>query len=134
MQRLIRPALAVVLIGVVTGFLLGAAIGFYLLPVSYKDTDFANLSPTQKDDWVVMVSAAYALDNNVDDAKQRIYHIDSDTAAAGRYVAQLAQRAIDRNDTRIARSVSVLAMALGVDTPSIRTYLQTTPKSIPASR
>src|SRR6476619_3689878 len=66
MQRLLRPLLTVVLIGVATGFVLGAAIGFYLLPVSYKDTDFAHLGSAQKDDWVVMVSAAYALDNNLD--------------------------------------------------------------------
>ena len=120
--------------GAAAGLLLGLIIGLYVMPVSYVDTDIANLPSQQKEDWVTMVSAAYALDHNLEDARQRIYRLDRDPAVVNRYVAEVAQRAIDRNNTGAARNISELAIALGGGTSAIRSYLESMPTLTPASR
>ncbi len=126
-------AMHVVVPGAAVGFLLGLVIGIYVMPVRYTDTDIGNLQTAQKDDWVAMVSDAYALDHNLDDARQRIYRLDGDPAAAVRYVAEVAQRAIDRNGPT-ARNIAELAIALGAGTPAIRSYLQSNPTLAPAQQ
>ena len=93
------------------------------MPVNYLGTDISNLRSAQKDDWVLMVGAAYALDNDLADARQRINRIDQDPVVAVRYVADVAQRTIDRQDARNARNVSALAVALGAGTATMRSYL-----------
>ena len=134
MRGVIVPVIGIVLAGIVVGFLVGGYVGLVLSPVTYANTEVANLRPAQKDDWVIMVSAAYALDSNLNDARQRLGRLDSDPTAAVRYVADVAQRTIDRNDTRNARNVSALAIALGAGTPAMRGYLQTAPLPGPASK
>ena len=122
MGQKIRPVLVFIVLGVVAGFGVGAIFGYFVMPVKYIGTDVSNLRSAQKDDWVMMVSAAYALDNNLGDARQRISRIDQDPVMALSYVADVAQRSIDQNDIRNARNVSALAVALGVGTTTMRSY------------
>ena len=122
MRAKIAPILGLVLLGIVAGFAAGGVFGYFVMPVNYLGTDIANLRSAQKDDWVMMVSAAYALDNNLADARQRINRIDDNPGVALKYVADVAQRTIDQNDARNARNVSALAVALGVGTPAMRNY------------
>ncbi len=123
MNRVLGPVLGLILLGIVIGFVLGVVVGVFVLPVSFTNTDVSNLRPAQKDDYVVMVSAAYALDNNLSDAKQRLARLDNDQSAAAKYVADVAQRSIDKNDTRNARNIAALAIALGAGTSSLRNYV-----------
>jgi hypothetical protein len=134
MRGMILPVAGIILAGIVVGFGLGGYIGFVVSPVTYTNVEVKDLRPAQKDDWVYMVGGAFALDANLTDAKQRLSRLDSDPPAAVRYVADLAQRAIDRNDTRNARNVSALAIALGAGTPAMRGYLQSVPPPAPASK
>jgi hypothetical protein len=122
MGQKIRPVLVFIVLGIVAGFGVGAIFGYFVMPVNYIGTDISNLRSAQKDDWVLMVSAAYALDNNLGDARQRINRIDQDPAVALSYVADVAQRSIDQNDVRNAHNVSVLAVALGVGTTTMQNY------------
>lgn len=136
MSRFIGPLLRLILFGIVVGFILGLAVGLFILPVSFTNTDIANLRAPQKDDYVAMVSTAYALDGNLGDAKQRLAKVDNDPNNAAKYVADLAQRAIDRNDARNARNLAALAIALGAGTPALRNYVQAptpTPTPKPSS-
>ena len=133
MGQKISPVLVFIVLGIAAGFGLGAIFGYFVMPVNYIGTDISNLRSVQKDDWVLMVSAAYALDNNLGDARQRIARIDQDPAVALSYVADVAQRTIDQKDLRNARNVSALAVALGVGTATIRNYAaDVTP--VPASK
>jgi len=134
MRGMVLPVVGVILAGIVVGFAAGGYVGFVLSPVSYTNIEVKDLRPTQKDDWVFMVGAAFAMDATLADARQRLGRLDSDPTAAVRYVADVAQRAIDRNDTRNARNVSALAIALGAGTPAMRFYLQTVPPPGPASK
>ena len=122
MGQKIRSVLVFIVLGITAGFGLGAILGYFVMPVNYLGTDISHLRSAQKDDWVLMVSSAYALDNNLDDARQRINRIDQDPAVALSYVADVAQRTIDQNDGRNARNVSALAIALGVGTATMRNY------------
>lgn len=122
MGQKIRPVLVFIVLGIAAGFGLGAIFGYFVMPVNYIGTDISNLRSVQKDDWVLMVSAAYALDNNLGDARQRITRIDQDPTVALSYVADVAQRTIDQKDVRNARNVSALAVALGVGTATMRNY------------
>ncbi len=132
MRRLIGPVLALILFGIVVGFILGLVVGIVVLPVTFTNAQISNLRPEQKEDYVIMVSAAYALDNNLADAKQRLSKLDSDPANAAKTVTALAQRAIDRNDTRNAKNLAALAIALGAGTPALRNYLSPSGTPTPA--
>ncbi len=130
-SQVIRPLFGLILLGIVVGFILGAAIGFFILPVNFTNTDIANLRSAQKDDYVTMISAAYALDGNLTDAKERLAKLDADPNNAAKYVADVAQRTIDRNDARNARNLAALAIALGAGTPTLRNYVQSAPTLTP---
>lgn len=134
MSGYLRPMLAVIAFGLFVGLLLGVAFGLFVVPVNWVDSDIAHLRSAQKDDWVFMVGAAYALDGNLADAAQRVSRLDSEPAFAAKYVADVAQRAIDRNDTRNAKNAAALAVALGVGTPAMRQYLQTETAPAPTAK
>jgi hypothetical protein len=134
MREKITPLLGLVLLGIVAGFAAGAIFGYVVMPINYLGTDISNLRTAQKDDWVIMVSAAYVLDNNLADARQRIDRVDENPVVAARYVADVAQRTIDQNDTRNARNVSALAIALGVGTTPIRNYAAESATPLPTPR
>ena len=123
MAQKLKSVLLFIVLGLAVGLAIGAVLGFVVMPVNYLGTDISNLRPAQKDDWVLMVSSAYALDNNLSDARQRIYRLDSDPAIATRYLADVAQRMINQQNVRNARNVSTLAVALGVGTADIRNYI-----------
>ena len=134
MSNSVRPIAGLVGLGLFVGLALGIALGWFVFPVTYINGDIAYLRSAQKDDWVNMVAAAYALDGNIADAKQRVNRLDGDPAAASRYVADAAQRAIDRQDARNARNVAALAAAIGAGTPGIRQYLQAAGTAAPTAR
>src|SRR5438105_15411006 len=112
MTRMLLPVLGLILLGIVAGFVVGVVVGVIVSPLTVTNADIANLQPAQKDDYVVMVSAAYALDHNLSDARQRLARVDRDAATASKYVADVAQRAIDNEDSRNAKNLATLAIAL----------------------
>ena len=123
MTRVLLPVLGLILLGIVAGFVVGVVVGVIVSPLTVTNADIANLRPAEKEDYVLMVSAAYALDHNLPDAQQRLARVDRDAASAAKYVADLAQRAIDNEDSGNAKNLATLAVALGAGTPSIRSYL-----------
>ena len=134
MSRYVGPILGLVLLGILVGFVLGLVTGLFVAPVTYTESEVAHLRSAQKDDWVYMVSAAYALDGSLADAKQRINRLDGDPSIAAKYVADVAQRAIERQDARNAKNTALLAVALGVGTPAMRNYIQLAATPQPSPR
>lgn len=132
MNRYIGPVLGLTLLGISVGFILGLVIG-YVFPVAFINADASTLRPEYKEDYVVMVSTAYALDNSLADAKLRLSKIEPNAANATKLVMTIAERAIEQNDARNARNLAVLAVALGVNSPAIRSYMTTIATATPTA-
>ena len=134
MSRYIGPVLGLTLLGVIVGFILGLVIG-YLFPVTFINTDASTLQTKYKEDYVFMVSTAFALDGSLADAKLRLSKIEPNAANATKLVTTKAEQAIEQNDARNARNLAVLAVALGANSPTIRSYMATiataTPTTVP---
>ena len=83
MTRVLLPVLGLILLGIVAGFVVGVVVGVIVSPLTVTNADIANLRPAEKEDYVLMVSAAYALDHNLPDAQQRLARVDRDAASGG---------------------------------------------------
>jgi hypothetical protein len=111
-----RPALLFVLIALLTGLGAGLYLGWVALPVPGTAADPSSLHPAFKDDYVLMIAAAYEGDGDLSAAKAQLASLGfADPAVA---VAETADRlsaaglpAADQE--RLARLAAALA-----DSPS----------------
>jgi hypothetical protein len=113
-------------IGVALGLALGFAVGWWLWPVTYTNTSPAALREDYRDDYILMVAAAYDVEGNLQEACARLEQLNSGEPAAP--VRGLAERLIEgggqeEDITRLAR----LARALGVADPLLTPYLEGQP-------
>jgi hypothetical protein len=113
------------IVGLIGGGGMGLLIGWVVAPVEYVDTDISHLSSAYKEEFILMVGEAYALDGNLDTAKARIALLSlSDPSAA---IADLAERAIARNaPPSHIRTLARLAAAMGAQRETLRPYLPST--------
>ena len=108
-------------IGAAAGLVLGLAIG-WLWPVQYTNTAPSALRQDYRDDYIVMVTAAYKIEGDPDRARERLALLDAEEPVAP--VIELAERLIDVGGsvddiTQLAR----LAWALKATTPALVPYL-----------
>ena len=117
------------LAGTVAGLLFGALVGWVIWPVQYTDTDPVDLRPEHKDDYVVMVSAAYALDSDLEKAEARLAKLGVDDV--GQVVADLASHYISIGAGLVdIRNLVHLADTLGSSDSAMLNYIATpTPTS-----
>ena len=110
------------LFGLLAGTGLGLWYGWEVDPVQYTDTDLAHLHPTYKNEFILMVSRAYALDGDLGRARVRLDMLALPDPAEA--TADLAEQAIARGASapRI-RVLAQLADALGANRPSFAPYL-----------
>jgi hypothetical protein len=110
------------LFGLLAGTGLGLWYGWEVDPVEYTDTDLAHLHPSYKDEFILMVSRAYALDDDLDRARVRLEMLALPDPADA--TATLAEQAIAQGapPPRI-RVLAELAAALGASRPSFAPYL-----------
>ena len=119
------------LAGTVVGLLFGVLVGWVIWPVQYTDTDLVDLKPEHKDDYVVMVSAAYALDGDLGKAEARLAKLGADDV--GQIVAGLANRYIGIGAGLVdIRNLVQLADALGSSDSAMLDYIAT-PTPTPTS-
>ena len=112
------------LAGVVVGLLFGGLVGWVIWPVRYTDTDFVDLRPEHKDDYVIMVGAAYALDGDLEKAEARLAKLEVDDV--GQVVADLANRYISIGASQVdIHSLVQLADALGSSDSAMLNYIAT---------
>jgi hypothetical protein len=112
------------LAGVVVGLLFGGLVGWVIWPVQYTDTDFVDLRPEHKDDYVIMVGAAYALDGDLEKAEARLAKLEVDDV--GQVVADLANRYISIGASLVdIRSLVQLADALGSSDSAMLNHIAT---------
>lgn len=107
--------------GLAAGLALGLIIG-WLWPVRYTNTAPAVLRQDYRDDYVVMVAAAYEIESDPERARARLALLDAEEPAAP--VVELAERLVEMGGsvadvTQLAR----LAWALKATTPMLVPYL-----------
>lgn len=110
------------LFGLLAGTGLGLWYGWEVDPVEYTDTDLAHLHPSYKDEFILMVSRAYALDGDLHRARVRLEMLALPDLADA--TATLAEQAIAQSapPSRI-RVLARLADALGANRPALAPYL-----------
>ena len=120
--------------------LLGLAIGlsaslyyaWQLYPVEFYNTDPVDLRSDHQKTWILLVSAAYRLDGNLERANARLTGLQDPQIS--QRVAKLTTSYISQGQsaTRI-RALALLADALGARTPEMLVYLATPEPSATAA-
>ncbi len=119
-----KAGVALFLLGLCLGLGVGILIGWGIWPVEYYDTDPVDLKEEHKEDYIVLVSAAYALNGDLDEAEQRLAKLEEEDI--GRVVAGLAEKYLQRDEEGVAtRNLVMLADALGSSTEAMVAYLAT---------
>lgn len=119
-----KAVVALLLLGIVLGLGLGFLIGWGIWPVQYYDTDPVDLKAEHKREYVVLVSASYAVSGDLAQAKARLAKLEEEDIA--QVVADLAQEYVERGeDTVVARNLVMLADALGSSTQIMLAFVAT---------
>jgi hypothetical protein len=114
--------LVVVLVAVLAGGGLGLWYGWVVNPVEYKDTDVAHLYAVYRDEYILMVAEAYALDGDLGTARARLALLSLPDPASA--VADLAETAIAMGSSRLdIQSLARLAAVLGAQRDVLNPYL-----------
>jgi hypothetical protein len=130
MQRLVLS----VLLGVVVGAIIGLLIGWEIAPVQYTDTRMVNLSRRYKDDYTVMVAAAFQVDGDINEAIRRLQPLGVPNIPL--YVRDVTERYISESGTgneADIRNLVVLSRQLGYFTPPMQAFTLPTAAPTPGS-
>ncbi len=112
------------LLGIALGLGLGFLIGWGIWPVEYYDTDPVDLKEEHKEEYIVLVSASYALNGDLEEAKARLAKLEEEDVA--QVVADLAQKYVQLGeDIVVTRNLVMLADALGSSTEVMLAYVAT---------
>ncbi|MGB9300358.1 MAG: hypothetical protein WCD51_07170 [Anaerolineae bacterium] len=117
-----RGHLLFVLVGIVAGLILGLLLTWQVWPVEYYDTDPIDLRQEHKDDYVVMIAAAYDQDTNLGLASLRLGQLGLEDAKQS--VLGLFQRYGEAGYSEETRSLAQLAYDLGVTDVALLPYIQ----------
>jgi hypothetical protein len=114
------------LVGLALGIALGLLVGWVLWPVQYTNTAPAQLRQDYRNDYILMVAAAYQVEGNPDTALERLARLDPEQPT--RPLVELTETLIaqDGRPTDI-RMLVRLAEALGATTPAMWPHLGGTP-------
>ena len=116
------PLIVVALVSLLGGIGLGLWYGWVVDPVEYKGTDIAYLAGIYRDEYILMVSEAYALDGNLGAARARMALLSLPDPANA--VADAAEAAMARGVPRMdVQALARLATAMGAQRDSFRPYL-----------
>ncbi|MBC7224374.1 MAG: hypothetical protein H5T59_08910 [Anaerolineae bacterium] len=112
------------LAGLLVGLLAGLVIGWWVWPVEWTATSLKDLKPEYKDEYIAMVSAAYARDGNLERAVRRLESLRAGNPA--QLVVALAERYIaEGRDRDEIQCLAGLAEGLGVRSPQVLSYVAT---------
>jgi hypothetical protein len=118
-----RKAALLALVGLAIGIGLGLLIGWRLWPVDYTNTAPHQLRQDYRDDYVLMIAAAYQIEGSLDAAVERLTPLDPETPS--RPVTDLAEQLITANGNPQDIEVLIrLAQDLGDLSPMLTSYLE----------
>jgi uncharacterized membrane protein YccC len=113
-------------IGTALGLALGALVGWWLWPVTYTNTSPATLRRDHLDEYVLMVAAAYEVEQDLEEARSRLQLVNASNPAAP--VVDLAQRLVESSGReQDILELARLARDLGATDPSLTPYLDSRP-------
>ena len=119
-----KAVLALLLVGAAVGLGLGFLFGWGIWPVEYYDTDPVDLKEEHKEEYIILVSAAYALNSDLEQAKDRLAKLEE--ADIAQVVGDLAQTYLQEGrDTTTTRNLVMLAQALGSASELMLAYVAT---------
>jgi len=119
-----RTVVLLLAAGLLVGLVAGLILGWVIWPVEYFDTDLSDLRTQYKEDYVVMVGAAYAMNNDLAHAVGRLEKLK--VPNPGQFVAVQAESYISEGrDINDIRSLVALAKGLGTDTERMARYFAT---------
>ncbi len=124
MRRLVLS----LLIGLAVGVAIGLFIGWDIAPVQYVQNRMSDLSSRYKDEYTVMVAAAFQVDGDINEAIRRLQPLGVSNIPL--YVRDVTERYISESGTgREAdiRSLVVLSKQLGYFTPPMQSFLPPAP-------
>ena len=113
-----------VIVGLTAGAILGLLLGWVIWPVTYTDTTVAKLAPAYKDEYVLLVASAFAADDNLQKAQDRLTKLE--VPNINQSISALVDRSISEGwGEDDIRALAELANALGVSSPQMLAYLAT---------
>jgi hypothetical protein len=111
-----------VIAGLAAGLGLGLLLGWVILPVKYVDTQICDLEAEHKDEYALLVAAAYSRDGNLDKARGRLAELE--VPNTNQWVSDLIGRsAAAGKDVSEVQALAVLAEDLGVSNALLVAYL-----------
>jgi hypothetical protein len=123
-QRKSGVLLIALFVGVAVGLALGLMLTWVVWPVQYYNTDPVDLRPEHKEDYIVLVGTAYAVDGDLARAEARLAKLEEKDI--GSVLTGLAERYLrEGQDVEETRSLAKLADALGVSTSAMLVYIAT---------
>lgn len=124
-----------VLAGIAIGLLVGLWLGRNTQPTKDYTVALTDLEEQRREDYIVLVSALYALDGDLAGAEERLARLNEEDTA--RLVADLAIKYIEGDKgLEVARDLATLAHALGAGDEVVLAYVVTpthTPTSVPTA-
>ena len=107
----VRPFIISWLLALVAGVGLGLFLAWFIIPVSYTDAQPFDLNRQDKDDYLRMIAASYAVDNNFALAAQRMYYLQLPDAPAR--LTELAQ-----NESSALTQQALVKLRLEMEQPA----------------
>ncbi|MDH4207414.1 MAG: hypothetical protein OEV76_00915 [Anaerolineae bacterium] len=117
-----KHVVLIIIVGLILGLGLGLLLTWQVWPVQYYDTDPVDLKAEHKDDYVVMIAAAYAQDRDLGMASFRLGQLGLEDAKQS--VLGLFQRYGEAGYTEETQSLALLAYDLGVTDVALLPYLE----------
>jgi hypothetical protein len=115
---------ALLLLSLAGGAIIGVVTGWIAWPVSYVDTEVYDLKPGYQDDYILMTGDAYYLDHNLDEAQRRLSQLQEPDIRAR--VAALARSKMAAGEpVDEIRPLVVLAQALDAADQEMLEYVVT---------
>ncbi|TEU19872.1 MAG: hypothetical protein E3J21_02950 [Anaerolineales bacterium] len=122
-----------VLAGVIVGVLAGLWVGRDIQPTKDYTVDLTDLEEQRREDYIVLVSALYALDGDLARAEERLARLNEEDTA--QLAADLATQYIEGDKgLEVIQDLATLAHALGAGDEVMLAYVVTpthTPTSVP---
>jgi len=100
------------LLAFVAGLGLGLFVAWYILPVTYTEAQPFDLNASEKDDYLRMIAASYAVENDFALANQRLYYLQLPDAKAR--ISELA-----RDESNPLTQQALVKLRLDLDQPSV---------------
>jgi len=123
-NRIILVGAIVVILGLMLGVGLGLLFSRGIKPPGQSSKAFASLSTSTKEDYIIMVGAAYSRDHNLERAQAQLARLEAPNI--NQWIASLIDRSLtgewDEADTR---ALMELAHGLGVNSPQVLAYMAT---------